>query len=1437
MELSELSQLRRIKNNIKRSIFERAPDTFTTPVVASSTPASIMTPELACTAQLVALPLYQAIFALTYQAIFNGTIEQALVVLPRLDAMLHRHWSNTSNAKQTETLWCLIAPQDRDMAMLVEHIRDASNHQPSARYTASEHQAAVDVGTSQYAKRTPNDYQGKGVDMYWKMLQRDNLDINPKRISEQGYTHLEALKIISARHQMPLPITPNELEQDFHIVRDQTAALTHESGGSMLPLSPSYAAIQAWYLLALSNDLQEMEIGQRLIPVAPIAPDHARFWYSEGVLHNAVGMNASILCDTLFATLSDHVYAPESADMQQLIAQMPGVLTPLPSSTLDNIRSRADIVLEHPTQPRYQHRSDTAAYGDIWFMRGELENLIQKRMHHLALDQRFIIGSPFHSLATIALRLAPSHHVLFQNEKDPASLLADFDLLNAAWLNDPQSPASPWMSAGFHLALTNDIPLLNESTEQAKREDQQRDLLEKFRRLDGEEVYAQLPSKSVLGASFQQEQRQLLTTHAQEAIGNQTYYTAEYVKLHFAPYADSRVQNWLNAQGRHLWQELPDIAQLPTQNMPPMLLRIVNYYKKCAAASEKINYSSAEELSEKLNTLLSGSLGAYSALPVYNEDVEIKKILRKNLSLSDDDFSIKKTISTKIYVFPLGRTLTSSCTPMQEFKLKSNSDSSTMTRNGRSIFPAQVMQKIKPGFKAALFKNPVLRARVREMLRLQAIPYTDTDFNALLNLQVLAVIGVEPPTMLEAVRIVLEKFLLKMAALEAIVDALYSGEPRQIFGLLPFVVPAYDIEQGIQQGNFTQLKQGALNFGIDALMVWLSGIGESAMRTSLRTDIKIMQQSAMRLPTHEAANIATINSLGKRLPIFSFQTLSTTRRIVTNRDPFNVHYAPPINPEGFEALAIRARAGEKVLFTTPANDHLPLVYLADENRVTPVQAQDHYLGESNLFGALTPDAPPLFESNDFARPAQRSRGLPGGSVSITDSQLSKRTTVRMVLDYLTTIQSTPQLINKRVQRKQVLSNLFTFYNNKHALVDEFTRLMMTLYERSPTMTAIFNHANFIKQKLGSTAKRTTIFFDQIRACASNSAVCFMSDEMLHSAHYMSSTGAQAFQRERMWLHEMLHKLTHLPDVSEAGHTNRGPIVFLEDRVWDEAALSIQFRPSRNSYKKVFYSATPENRPNMVPEQIKNIGIAHDWTVAENIYLDQKFDLVTHPFDHRGSLDMMTANRVTVQQTLALDALLLHRPRPFKLQAMLDTLTSNIVGASNSTSALQQHVQRFAIQNQRFQRAYYLWQTQHINFALKIEFTHLTPLDGHLRAYEIGYDGQTIRINSDDVFYYSDHGAEPMSETRKLTAALLDLIEPDQVRETASLYPENSLRDRGVLVAMENQLMALTGDTSPRRICQGLTRRADGFLKYQTSVTRVANAEDRLLDAHLGFKLD
>jgi hypothetical protein len=128
-------------------------------------------------------------------------------------------------------------------------------------------------------------------------------------------------------------------------------------------------------------------------------------------------------------------------------------------------------------------------------------------------------------------------------------------------------------------------------------------------------------------------------------------------------------------------------------------------------------------------------------------------------------------------------------------------------------------------------------------------------------------------------------------------------------------------------------------------------------------------------------------------------------------------------------------------------------------------------------------------------------------------------------------------------------------------------------------------------------------------------------------------------------------------------------------------------------------------------------------------------------------------------------------------------------------------------------------------------TPLDALDWHNDFAHAIYQ-RKIWLNDHTLYYHSDGATSTMSPLRQYAGAIIDFFLEEIIASEQKLDLKSAPYERGLAVALENEVLRQTGDTSPPRICFALTSNPQSYLHHQSAVIRTANSENDFLHQYV-----
>ncbi|WP_447122311.1 hypothetical protein [Glaciimonas sp. GG7] len=1380
---------------------EPAIDTTEAETLTPSLPVSVGNPgKLFHVRPLTDFFVYEAVFLLTLEKVHGISRQEAQQAYAELNTDMYTSWRNVTSAGEIEAIWAQHFVFDRNMAMALHDIMDWLGDDAWSLYTEADHDGAINLGIAkgitQYHERNFADYVDQSVQIYWEMLDRRNLAaIDPRRIRWEGLVNFNIWKAVCAGLKEPVDVQQffdRKSGYNYNILIDQAALIAHTvemikvqmDAVSQTPPPPSlssYQDIQNKYVQGLLNDLQDKTIGQKLIPLTSFPLAYAKITCRAGAINGAIGLNADGIARALF----ESTYRAENPEVMRMLEQMPGVLPDKFATDMDALRNQ----FAHPLSPslpeRYARRPDTVQIDDVWLTLPELTDIIKKMMIDWKIDTKYPIGSPHHSSATINPLEGPSHRMSVCDTNNLAPMVRDLIRLDAEWFENSQNAFTPSLLAALHRATCLGIPLLNMDTGETR------------------------------------EQR-----------------TVKLVEQRFVPlFADEDLRLWLhnflpslNYAGQPYHQSAPD-------EILPFMSAINKYYSDCMSASEFINYDSEGDLVKTLQEAFNDALKGYQKPPAYNRDTEIRRQLQGRLGMTEAETKTPRWVTVGLPGI-FRRDVPRYISPLEEYKLKNRLEPHGITFKQRSINDVMSAAKeIEPEFRALLYKNPAVRARVLESLRMSGVTFVKKNVDDLLELSVTQIIGIPPESQVGVWYTTLKNYFVGTSIRHLLIEGLSMKQAaKEVVELVPFLEGTIEVVEGIATLNGTEVTKGALSLGEDAIGILMLGVFEGLVRKGIVKVVDaapwklIFSKNALRMSSVDAAKVEMLKEASIHFPEFAGDLTLSKRKLIINDDAHNVKMHRFVDSSSFNERAARVLNGEKnINFVTPTKEVLPLVESGD-GRVVVVRPDIFCMIPCDFSGNPIRDARPIFRMDTVSNRMGASEGLPGGSASLSASEISERPSVKPLVDYLNKIKATRGLNDWDSDFLSVFYSTFKFENPAHAEASEFIKNMEMFYKGSPLMRAVLT--NSIKKNKGKLIK---VVFDAERARADGDTIYFINAAELKKIHYMTERGPKSISQRQMHLHEPMHLLTSLEDVPRSlARQHRGPNVVLSDEI--ERQASQVLIDKRLCYEKAFLGKL-HGQVNTVAEQTNGIGRLVDYMNAEDNYLSSIFEDVAKPFGHPDVLRSIATPRVTILEMQKFDTLLEQNlgrgqwPIVSMLRTQLDGMTA--AAETDQIRALIADVRKPLMQNKRFNDMHLLWIETHHATPLKLQFAPLVQGAGPLKAFKIerGSTTTNLVINSNPVYFFNKHGTELMSDKRKLLGAFIELYYPEELVVIAPSYITEPYHDRTLRVIFENWLMETGVIEKPLpRICKALTASADGWLPHRSGVTQMAKDEDRVLHA-------
>jgi hypothetical protein len=1322
------------------------------------------------------------LLARAYSETFGCTPEQATQKLEQADQALYQSWRDLGHIVQIA--W-VSTPDDqaRGPHDLAYAATSFTSHLLAHPHTEDEEALHL----ARFFLIRPATIKMDGailLGLYQGVLQRGLGWIDPDKVRTQNLSATQILQTV-CRHRHPdianRTALTERLQRRRDVITDEAALIFFHTRENLegMEQDATIDVMRSHYASALIDEWQDAALGQYLMPSTKVPPTHARFWHDGAVLQNARGKDITNIVSELY---DNAPYEDEAPTMQRLIrfGNQGRFLMGQPDAPI-TARERVTLswkMHSHFLELRYTQRENTVNIAGVWLTRDDLYSIVERTMScDLMLDIWYASGTPLHAVATTMLRQAARHGIVFDAANNPTKLLQAYRHLQEVWDNDPRYHISPALLTARYLAQSSDVVLLD--------------------RRSSLTVHQQIAAQVTDPASLALKAVGIDLAAEISNLNTELERITETGKFHLNPFKGNNM---------------------------PMHHNIIAHIRKRQHAPEILSYSGTSELIHELHNYLEERLMSLAPLPAYDKNFLIKQILRRKLSMQDADIH---RLSRQM--LGLGTVINQvvSVTRLEEFRKRCTlpGEQAMMRFNGSAINTRFAWESTKTAVCKALSAHPVVIARSKEIGRQHTASAIEPDTDAVADFLVKEIMGLPQTLLIDDMLSILTQ-LFGSRTITTMVEALGSGDARQILGLLPFVIPLYDIEEGIRFGDRQRAIDGAIHFGEDAILTALGAGAERIMMRQVAHGAEAMAMARTRLSPAERAGVDVLDDMALLMPEVAPEQLGRDRVTIQN-DAFGVHAAANALPANTVPKSLEAAGGIDPIIVSEGRQ---MLFLEDEQRsVTAIPTSEGY-AETDLRGHVIRDAPPIFRdptSHSYYR-LTKAFGRQGGALGIETLDLLPRRTILETKRYWDSITTVPGVRTRSPAVRDLIRGLFE--PTSHPLFAEFQRFWRLAYERSDTAAAIIN---FAYGKSPYNTVKCIVEFDTNIAKKKGDHIWFMREEDLQKLRYTSPTDSTAFQRSRMWVHETVHWLTGLHDpLAHEAHNNRGETVYMTDRILSELGDDPPLEP-RTTYELHKKLHPIKNADGTLQATSKMLRKINEMAIAENIHLDAILDAGREFSDGMVIIGQQINERVTVRQGLELIESLRtlgtlgerNTARIFSLLADCFSSASNI--------PYRIALKRLITGSKTFRILSAAWdlkpKSAKIDINLKtFDRVSPRPSPSSRYAHRIAASGDGVWLNNQQLYYFSEFDIEPVSEMRRFTGAMIDLFIGHLIPKTGSLPLKDRFYARGIGVLLENEVLLQIGDKSPRRICAALTGSPDAYTRDQTTVTRAMISEDGYL---------
>jgi hypothetical protein len=391
--------------------------------------------------------------------------------------------------------------------------------------------------------------------------------------------------------------------------------------------------------------------------------------------------------------------------------------------------------------------------------------------------------------------------------------------------------------------------------------------------------------------------------------------------------------------------------QPPSTLQSEALLRLVEGTRMAmdalVAAPETFAYTDTGDLASQLHTYLNQRLLALAPLPAYDENFLIESMLQKDYRMTEAD--LIRTRKVPFYggamagmARPPGEQHLS---PLQEFR-QCAATGCVMTVGDKTIDAQDALNTIRKRSAQVLFADPALIAKATELLRMDSQPYGPENVKAVSGLIIDTIVKAPEPDAFDIAMSLLLPLFTSLT-IKSVVNTLGSGDPKSMLRLFPFIVPSYEIEEGIRLGDRQRAIDGLIDLGWDIALT-ASGLGlERFLVRQVARDAERLLMEQLYMPFSERAGVNALRSMSGLLSDLP-ETLPRQLLPGVEESSFS-HRAEPaslLHP-------VRQTEPKAVgIFNARTADQRPrkTLYLIDEQRYVVVRAVPDGFEEVDLHG-------------------------------------------------------------------------------------------------------------------------------------------------------------------------------------------------------------------------------------------------------------------------------------------------------------------------------------------------------------------------------------------------------------------------------------------------------------------------------------------------------
>lgn len=646
---------------------------------------------------------------------------------------------------------------------------------------------------------------------------------------------------------------------------------------------------------------------------------------------------------------------------------------------------------------------------------------------------------------------------------------------------------------------------------------------------------------------------------------------------------------------------------------------------------------------------------------------------------------------------------------------------------------------------------------------------------------------------------------------------------------IPIIGSLNILREGIEDKSITEIVVGIISLSLDALDL-LSG-GEEKNPVEFE---ETLSQTGLSL--RERVTVKTVHYSVQKVCLSS-QLLFSNAEIQVHDDSFLIK-EPIYLPKDYPRLVERILEGEERSWR-----NYPLIHLADEGRVVPIQSQGSYYREVSWHtGEADPKKHLIFKDIE-SKKYYASGFLKGGG-----DELEKLSFIEVKERF--TVQTVEKIFRSAHDYlirdfSKYFFEEFNFQVDKQVVHwTDAPRFYENIYQKSPTFRRLFN--DYYQQVSHEAAhqKWTIIVQNEVvpRSDFVTKIIYISSNPEISKHYYVSEENdLVASHPEQVYLHELLHAITGENDpIKSHSLRHRGPIVYLGDKILSEAGYFFQ---QRIMYRRFSDSSAHKAFEAERLQWDKHRKQARYLALQENDYLDDFIDRIVPISQYQSIFGESLTDRFTISETLAVNKKLTEDfidldaiAQPFSHQFKRFFAANQ----PNEYLAIMEFYQKLYTKSRYFSALFNRW-LMHVSdekVLWKFELdkqSSLTELPQGKKVHCLNDLTRTIYIFDDGTEYLSPKGLTPVDKIRQLTFEMVQLL--TGLPEPAS---DIALRNRGAVVFFTDKILQEAQFIYEKQLVYALATeenplRQRRLLTYQLEANRAMNLEDRLISSAIREK--